>query len=479
MKRTIATAATAAACLALAATAQAQDKTKETRVTLKDQTDLAVTIYNNNFALVRDTRMLPLTSGINRLALEDVSGRLRAATAIIKPLNGAKFTLLEQNFNYDLLTPRKLLEKSLGQEVTVLRYNPKTKEYTPQKALVLSVTGGTVLKIGDKIYTGAPGRIVYDKLPKNLRARPTLVVTLQSDSAGKKPVALTYLTGGLRWQADYVATLNKDDSRLDINGWVTLNNLSGTTYTKARLQLVAGDVRRVQRRRLAKGRSRHPAAAERKAADRVTRSAVFDYYVYKVKGRTTIRNRQQKQIAFMAAASVPVAKEYRFYSGRSFGYNRRLPGKQTGRAQIWLVFRNDKKSNLGYPLPRGVMRIYKKGAGGEAVFVGEDRINHTPDGNEVNLRVGNAFDITGERVQTNYTILSRYPRLYESSYRLRLKNAKKEAVTVYVMERIPGEWEIVNTSDPFRKVDVSRAEWKVTIPAKGEKEIRFTVRVRY
>ena len=344
---------------------------------------------------------------------------------------------------------------------------------------MLSTSGGTVLKIGNQIYTGAPGRIVFDNVPKNLRARPTLVVTLQSDSAGRKPVALTYLTGGLRWQADYVATLNKDDSRIDINGWVTLNNVSGTTYTRARLQLVAGDVRRVQRRRLATGRSRYPAAAERKAADRVSRSAVFDYYVYKVKGRTTIRNRQQKQIAFMAAASVPVAKEYRFYSNRSYGYQRRLPGKQTGRAQIWLVFRNDKKSNLGYPLPRGIMRVYKKGAAGEAVFVGEDRINHTPDGNEVNLRVGNAFDITGERVQTGYTILSRYPRLYESSYSLKLKNAKKEAVTVYAMETIPGQWEIVNTSDPFRKVDVSRAEWKVTIPAKGEKEIRFTVRIRY
>ena len=345
---------------------------------------------------------------------------------------------------------------------------------------MLSTSSGMVLKIGDKIYTSAPGRIVFDKVPKNLRAKPTLVITLDSKTAGRKPVALTYLTGGLRWQADYVATLNKDDSRLDINGWVTLRNQSGTTYRNARLQLVAGDVRRVRRRRgLAAGKSRYPRAAEKRAADRVSRSAVFDYYVYKVAGQTTIRNRQQKQIAFMEAGRVPVAKEYRFYSGRSYGYRRRLPGKQTGRAQIWLVFRNDKKSNLGYPLPRGVMRIYKQGAGGEAIFVGEDRINHTPDGNEVNLRVGNAFDITGERVQTGYTILSRYPRIYESSYRLKLKNAKKKAVTVFVMERIPGQWEITRTSHKHRRVDVSRAEWKVTIPAKGSKEIRFTVRVRY
>jgi hypothetical protein len=489
MHRPKGTAAVAAACLIAAGlaagTAHAQDKdkgkgaTKETRVTLKDQTDLAVTIYNNNFALVRDSRMLTLVKGINRLALEDVSGKLRAETAIIKPLGGTRFTLLEQNFDYDLLTPRKLLEKSVGKEITVLRYNPKTKEYTPQRALVLSTSGGTVLKIGDQIYTGAPGRIVFDKVPKNLRARPTLVVTLDSKAAGRSPVALTYLTGGMRWKADYVATLNKDDSRLDINGWVTLNNTSGTTYKNARLQLVAGDVRRVQRRRLATGKSRYPASAEKRAADRVSRSAVFDYYVYKVNGRTTIRNRQQKQIAFMAAAYVPVTKEYRFYSGRSYGFNRRLPGKQTGRAQIWLVLRNDKKSNLGYPLPKGVMRVYKKGTGGEAVFVGEDRINHTPDGNEVNLRVGSAFDITGERVQTNYTLLSRYPRVYESSYKIKLKNAKKEAVTVFVMETIPGQWEITRTSDPHRKVDVSRAEWKITIPAKGSKEIRFTVRVKY
>lgn len=467
----------AAASLTSAASAQTA-KPAESPVTLKNQTDLAVTIYNNNFALIRDTRTLDLVKGINRIALRDVSGQLRAATAIVKGLSGPAFSMVEQNFDYDLLTPRKLLEKSVGQEITVRILDPKTREYKYEKATVLSVQGGVVLRIGNRIYTGAPGRIIFDKVPENLRARPTLVTTLEAESAGKATVALTYLSGGLRWQADYVAVLNGDDSKLDINGWVTLRNNSGTTYKDARLQLVAGDVRRVQRVRQALGRSRYPARAEDRAAKRVKRAAVFDYYVYKVEKRTTIANRQQKQIAFMGAKAVPITKEYRFTLGNLW-VHRRWGGVRKGKAQIWLVFRNDKKSNLGYPLPMGVMRVYKKGADGEAVFVGEDRILHTPDGNEVNLRVGNAFDISGERVQTNYQIVARYPRIYESSFKLTLRNAKKEPATVFVVERMAGQWRVTNSSHPHRKVDAARAEWKVTIPAKGKVEITFTVQSQF
>jgi len=265
----------------------------EKRVTLKDQTGIAVTIYNANLAMVRDHRRIALKAGINTLAFIDVSGRLRAETALLSSSDGTAFSLLEQNFDFDLLTPRKLLEKSVGGEVTVLRYNQKTKTYDPVRAKVLSTVQGTVMEIEGKVYTSPPGRVVFDSVPKNLRARPTLVVTLNAPEAKTGDFELTYLTRGLSWRADYVALLTDKEDSMDLNGWVTLNNKSGTTYKNAKLQLVAGDVNVV---RNVVGRLQQYSARKRAAAEdrSMRREALSDFHLYTLGRPTTLKHNQQK-----------------------------------------------------------------------------------------------------------------------------------------------------------------------------------------
>ncbi len=448
----------------------------ERRVTLEDQTALAVTIYNNNLAMVRDYRRVKLNLGENKLGFIDVSGRMRPETAILTSAENVSFNLLEQNFNFDLLTPKKLLEKSVGGEVTIIRVNPRTKEEERLRAKVLSTNGGAVYEIDGKIYTGHVGRVVFDGVPENLRARPTLVVTLNAKATVNAPIELTYLTRGLGWRADYVALLNDAEDKLDLNGWVTLNNKSGTTYRNARLQLVAGDEAQVSRPVSVSRLRRDAKKAEEAPAMR--RQALFDYHVYTLQRPTTIANNQQKQVALLKAGGVDVVKEYRL-PGSSGYYRYRYSSPRSVKANVWLIFDNDKKSNLGMPLPKGTVRAYKKDASGKAIFIGEANIGHTAEGETVRLRVGRAFDVSGERVQTDYKKegLARYT--YETAYKVTLRNAKRTPVKVTVSEPIPGDWKVIAESHKHVKVSAHRAEWTIEVPAKGKTELTYRVRVDY
>lgn len=467
-----------AAALALACAtgmANAQSIKEETPVTLKEQTGLAVTIYSN-FAMIRDDRRVTVKGGRNYLSFIDVSGQLRPETALLSNGPGATLSLVEQNFNYDLITPRKLLEKSVGKEVGVLIVDPKTREQTLKRATVLSTSGGVVLQIGDRIYTGLPGRLVFDKLPEDLRARPTLVVTLDSDKAATVPVSLTYLSAGLSWKADYVLNLSEKEDSFDLAGWVTLNNRSGTTYKNAQLQLVAGEVNLA---RYPTGQmSLSPAPRVAREADRVRRTSVSDYYLYTVKEPTTIAHNQQKQIALMKASGVKVTKEYR-YSGQSYYFRARRSSAQRVKASVYLHFENDKASNLGLPLPSGIVRVYKKDASGKALFLGEDRMGHVAEGEDVRLRLGNAFDVSVEKVQTDYRRSGLARRSYETAYTLTLKNAKKEPVTVIVTEPVPGDWQMIAESNPHKKISSGQAEWRIRVPAKGSTQLTYRVMVTY
>jgi len=460
--------------LATASPALANDDEK--KVTLKDQTAIAVTIYNANLAMVRDHRKIDLQAGINKLAFIDVSGRLRPETALLSSSDGTAFSLLEQNFDFDLLTPRKLLEKSVGGEVTVLRYNQKTKQYDPVRARVLSTVRGTVMEIEGKIYTSPPGRIVFDSVPKNLRARPTLVVTLNAPEAKKGDFELTYLTRGLSWRADYVALLSDKEDRLDLNGWVTLNNKSGTTFKNAKLQLVAGDVN-VVRNRISRvmAMARKSRAAEDRA---MRREALSDFHLYTLQRPTTLKNNQQKQVALMRANGVMVAKSYRL-DGASYYFRRQWSGPLSTKAAVWFTFENSKKANLGLPLPRGVIRVYKKDSSGKAMFIGEARIDHTAENETVRLRTGKAFDVSGTRVQTDFKRDSFDRRIYETAWRHTLRNARSEAVWVTVTEPIGGQWQIISQSHPHKKVNAFRASWRIKVPAKGKTVLTWRVRVRY
>ncbi|MCW5772753.1 MAG: DUF4139 domain-containing protein [Rhodospirillaceae bacterium] len=447
----------------------------EKRVTLAEQTSVAVAIYNNNLALVRDTRRITLDAGRNRLAMVDVSAQLRAETALLAPLGNAQFRLIEQNLEFDLLTPQKLLEKSVGKEVTIVKTNPQTGEETRLRALVLSTASGVVLKIGNEIHTSAPGRIVFDNVPPNLRDRPTLTIDLETDKAGTMPVELTYLTSGLSWRADYVAMLADKEDRLDLNGWVTLVNRSGTTYRDAKLQLIAGDPNRV---RAGMDYAREERAAPPATARKAMRTeAVFDYHLYELDRPTTIAENQQKQVALLSAGDVKVAKEYRLESAGQY-YRSRYSVPGTVKATIWLHFENDKKANLGLPLPRGVVRVYKRDSAGKAVFVGEDNINHTAEGERVRLKVGQAFDVSGVRTQTDFKSEVAWS-VYESAYKIALNNGKDEAVTVTIAEIIPGDWRILQESHLHEKVTSNLVEWKIPVPAKSKAELTFRVRTKF
>jgi hypothetical protein len=446
----------------------------ERRITLAEQTAVAVAIYNDDLALVRDSRRLTLDQGRNRLALVDVSGRLRAETALLAAADGTQLRTLEQNLEFDLLTPQKLLEKSVGKEVTIVKTHPQTGEETRLRALVLSTASGLVLKIGNEIHTTPPGRIVFDSVPPNLRDRPTLTVDLESSRAGTVAAELTYLTGGLSWNADYVAQLNDKEDRLDLNGWVTLVNRSGTSYRDAKLQLVAGDPNRV-RAGMARERDEARPAPAPKSAMRT--EAVFDYHLYELERPTTIAENQQKQVALLSATGVMVEKQYLLAShGQYYRSRYTVPG--TVKAEVWLHFSNEKKSNLGLPLPRGVVRVYKRDSSGKAVFVGEDQINHTAEGERVRLKVGQAFDVSGIRTQTDFKSEVSW-QIYESAYKIELNNAKAEPVVVTISETIPADWTMLNESQRHTKVTSNLVEWKVPVPAKGKAELTFRVRVKF
>jgi hypothetical protein len=470
---------TAAVAVALSTGLHAAEKPS----TLADQQSVAVTIYNENLALVKDQRRIGFDAGRNRLALREVSARMRPETALLRSLSHpGSLALLEQNFDFDLLTPAKLLEKYVGRQVRVFRINPATGEESFETATVLAANAGVVLRIGDRIETGLPGRIVYDGVPANLRDRPTLVSELDAARSGAQTVELSYLTGGLSWKADYVAELNGADSALDLNGWVTLTNQSGTAYPNAKLQLVAGDVNRVRdEMRLAA-----KAGAMREMSDRpasqMAQEALFEYHLYTLQRPTTIADNQTKQVALLAAQGVPVAKELVLH-GADYYYRSSVGGiGQKMKVGVFVQLENRESARLGMPMPKGVVRVYKKDSAGNAQFVGEDRIDHTPKNETVRLKLGEAFDVTADKKQTDFRRrepTNRASYVFESAYEIVLRNAKKEAATVVVREPVPGDWTMLEQSQPHAKAAAGTAEWKVKVPAEGSTTLRYRVLVRY
>ncbi|HYD56592.1 MAG TPA: DUF4139 domain-containing protein [Burkholderiales bacterium] len=470
-----------AVALALAAF-HAGAQVKEMPSTLADQQSVAVTIYNENLALIKDVRKVNLGMGPNRLALREVSGGMRPETALLRSLSHAgSLTLLEQNFDFDLLTPAKLLEKYVGREVRIIRTNPATGSESTEAATVLAANGGVVLKIGERIETGLPGRIVYDGVPENLRDRPTLVSELHSRRGGEQTVELSYLSGGLSWKADYVAELNAKDDALDLNGWVTLTNKSGTSYPNAKLQLVAGDVNRVRdEMRYAVKAQRAMAEAAAPRSD-MAQESLFEYHLYTLQRPTTIADNQAKQVALLGAQGVPVTKEL-LLQGTDYYYRASVGNiGQKLKVGVFVNFENRETSRLGVPMPKGVVRVYKKDSAGNAQFVGEDRIDHTPKNEKVRLKLGEAFDVTADKKQSDFKRREPYARwsyVYESAYEIVLKNAKKEPVQVVVREPVPGDWQMLEQTHKHAKAAAGTAEWKIDVPAEGSTILKYRVLVR-
>lgn len=457
-------------------------RAEELRSELSDQTLVAVTIYNQNLALIRDSREVTLKKGIQSLAMRDVSAQIRPETALVTTKEGSSngVRVLEQNFDFDLLTPTSLLEKFVGREVTAITINSANGNETRETATVLATNQGAVLQFADRIETQFPGRLIFDSVPDSLRDRPTLLLSLDSAVAGPQNLELSYLTSGLGWKADYVASLNDKEDALDLSGWVTLTNQSGTTYQDALLQLVAGDVQQVQQDQPQMRSLALESAAVASSAG-VQQESLFDYHLYTLPRATTLRNQQTKQVALMQASAVPVTKSYvlnsdgRFFGGRSGGEIKQKIG-------VFLEFENAESDNLGIPLPAGVIRVYKNDSSGRIQFIGEDGIDHTPKREQVRLKLGEAFDVTAKSTQTGFKKVSstgQYNFSAEISQRVSLSNAKSESVRVSVREVIPGDWQLIDTSHQHQKLASNLVEWQIDVPGETSVSLDFTALVRY
>lgn len=449
---------------------------------LEDQTALAVTIYNEDLALIKDRRKIKLPVGKVDLAIRGVSARMRPETALLRNISTpGDLQVLEQNFNFDLLTPQKMLDKYVGQAVEIIRMNPATGKETREAATILSTNSGVVVEIDGRIETNPQGRWVFPSIPDNLRDKPTLVTRLSTKSGASQELELAYLSRGLGWKADYVIELNSSDDALDLTGWVTLTNQSGATYPDARLQLVAGDVNQVRdnMRSMRAAPMMDVAVAE---AAPMQEETLFEYHLYTLNRPTTIADNQTKQVALLNASGVPASKELVF-RGQDYYYHGRYNSLgQKLKASVYILFENREGKGLGIPLPKGIVRVYKQDSAGNAQFVGEDRIDHTPRNEQVRLKLGEAFDVTAIKTQLDYKKVNYgHPYRYaaEASFRIELKNAKKTPVAIIIEEPIPGDWKILKETLPHNKVAAGLAQWQTTLPAEGTTTLEYKVLVRY
>jgi hypothetical protein len=443
--------------------------------TLKDQQNVAVTIYNSNVGLVKDTRLIEFKPGIHELKFMDVAAKIDPTTVHIKSLiNGSSLSVLEQNYEYDLLSPQKLLEKFVGQKVQLATINPETKKEEIVEATLLSTQGGNIFQIGDKIHIGHYGRVLLSKIPENLISQPTLVWMLENKFSRPQKLEASYLTSGINWKADYVAVLNKLDTLTDLTGWVTIDNRSGATYQNALLKLVAGDIHRVQ------GEVRmdyaRPMAAAKEVSQQFKEESFFEYHLYTLDRRTTVKDNQTKQMTLLDANQVPLKKLFLF-AGHPQYYYQLNQGSQKQKVGVFLELENTKKNNLGIPLPKGTIRVYKEDKDGSLQFVGEDRIDHTPKDEKFKIKIGEAFDVVGERVQTDYKRLG--PNLFEVAFEVSIRNHKKEDIKVFVEEPIPGDWEMLSNTHSFEKLSAHLIRFDIPVAKDKEVKVKYRIRFKY
>jgi len=444
--------------------------------TLKDQKDVAVTIYNSNVGLVKDIRLIDFKPGIHELKFMDVAAKIDPTTVHIKSLiNGSSLNVLEQNYEYDLLSPQKLLEKFVGQKVQLATINPETKKEEIVEATLLSTQGGNIFQIGDKIHIGHYGRVLLSKIPENLIPQPTLVWMLENKLSKPQKLEASYLTSGINWKADYVAVLNKLDTMTDLTGWVTIDNRSGATYQNALLKLVAGDIHRVQ------GEMRmdyaRPMAAAKEASPQFKEESFFEYHLYTLDRRTTIKDNQTKQMTLLDANQVPLKKLFIFAGSLQYYYYQMNQGTNKQKIGVFLELENTKKNNLGIPLPKGTIRVYKEDKDGSLQFVGEDRIDHTPKDEKFKIKIGEASDVVGERIQTDYKRLG--SNLFEVAFEVSLRNHKKEDIKVLVEEPIPGDWEMLSNTHPFEKLSAHLIRFDVPVAKDKEVKVKYRIRFKY
>jgi hypothetical protein len=450
--------------------------------TLDDQVELAVTVYNSDIALVRDVRNLQLPQGNFDLRYMDIAATVNPATVHFRSLTEpSRVNVLEQNYEYDLLEPDKLLKKYVGRDVTLVRRRSENGDTREEdvKARLLSYNNAPVWQIGNDIVTGVGAdHIKFPELPGNLFTHPTLIWTLDNTGAPRQRVETSYLARRLAWNADYVLTVSRDDKAADLDGWVTLGNSSGTSFRNARVQLVAGDLNRVKQVFGAAMDRAETAQRVAAAPAAMAQESFSDYHLYTLGRKTTINDNETKQVSMLNGTGVPVNKRY-VVDGQSLYYrNGQHPGSPIKDVvQVYYRFKNEEKAGLGMPMPAGVIRVYQADSKGGTQFVGEDRIAHTPKDEELNLKIGNAFDVTCERNQIDFEKIG--SNVYEFEYEITLRNHKATPITVDVNEPIGGTWRMIRSSHEWNKTAAWAAAFAVPVAADGTAALKYRVRVTY
>ncbi|MEO8904652.1 MAG: DUF4139 domain-containing protein [Polyangiaceae bacterium] len=438
---------------------------------------VSITVYNQNFGLVREVRSVHLGSGRVELAYGDVSAHIQPETVHIKSLTSdGALSVLEQNYRYDLLTPDTLLKKYLGKTVKVYRYNEHTGVEEEKQAEILSVEGGVVLKLDGQVTSGFAGRFAFPQVPANLVQKPTLVWLLTSTEPEQR-VEVTYLTSELDWHADYVLSVDADDKVGDLNGWVTLRNNTGTSYQNAELKLVAGDVQRITPQFSQKAMAAVSMAPMAPPAPQFKEEGLFEYHLYALQRPTNLLDKEQKQVSLLEASGIALDKKLIFFGAEQ--YFRREYGQITSNEKVgvYLDFQNKEANHLGMPLPKGTVRVYKSDKSGQKQFIGEDAIDHTPRDERIRIKLGEAFDVLADRRETDWKVLSSC--VNESAWEIKLRNHKDTAETVELYEPAGGDWEILASSLPATKKDAFTFTFAVPLSPRSETKVTYRVRVRW
>lgn len=447
---------------------------------IEDQTGIEVTIYNSNLALVKDLRKITLLPGPGELRFMDVAAHINPASLHIKSLTDPdSLKVIEQNYEYDLLNPQKLLDKYIGRDVNLYQKNPYTEREEIVTARVLSNNDGPIFKIGDEITFGHPGRIIFPGVPEDLLSKPTLVWLIENSLPSSHNIEASYLTGGIGWKADYVLTLDQRDDKADLSGWVTINNSSGATYREARLKLVAGDVNRVKERDEFDYKPSSNAFAAEALQSRLAmfkEDSFSEYHIYTLQRTATLKDKQAKQISLINAGNLAIKKEF-IAEGRSDYYSGPYAEFIKDRkASVYIEVENRKENNLGIPLPKGTVRVYKKDNEGSLQFAGEDKIEHTPENEKIRLKLGEAFDVIVNRKQTYWKKLDK--KTCEAEVEIVLRNHKQEDITVKVIEPVPGDWKMLTSSHEYSKSEAFSAEFNIPVPKDKEVKLKYRVRLR-
>ena len=434
-----------------------------------ERRDVSLTVYNNDLSLVREKRSVPVRRGAYRLRYEGVTAGIDA-TSVHLEARGGGLQIVEQNYEYDLISQAKLMQKYVGREIGY-----RTKDGALGRARLLAANDGFTYEVDGKIVFELPGPVVLDAIPQELSARPTLVCTLEGDRDGTQEVETAYLSSGLSWRADYVLLLEESEKQGGLTGWVTLNNQSGAGFENAQLKLVAGDVNRVRpmmQRVMNDGEMAMKAYAPE---PQFQEESFFEYHLYTLQRRTDLKENQQKQILFFDADRVGVEKGYTFQAQPQYFYQGFRPPEGSEHVDVSLRFKNAKENGLGSPVPAGILRVYKKDRDGAPQFLGENRVRHTPKDETLDFAVGRAFDIVGEHVQTDYQHVS--DRVAEMAYQVKLRNHKTEAVSVRVLENFYGDWKILQSSHEAVKENARTARFDVTVPPDKEAVLTYRVRI--